>query len=419
MNLAQGDLDDESISWTDKGFPVAADGLSVSRFVAGQPSMFEVGFEWPIMTLRDSAISHNIETLARWCSASGMSLAPHGKTTMAPAIFGRQLAAGAWAMCAATPWQVRAYRHFGVPRVLLANVLTDKCFGSWLVDALSDPAFDFLCYVDSVAGVTALGEATAKSPRRVQVLLEVGVSGGRTGVRTRADAFATAEAVRQAGSLSLVGVAGYEGPFGHDRDAKTLAAVRDYTTDLGELLQQLDNRELLDRDAGEFVLTCGGSGHIDVVTAGLSRSFETTASVRPVLRSGSYVTHDDGLYAHTSALAAQLRPAIEVWCEVWSRPEPGLALLGAGRRDLPFDAGPPVALWRRSATTGEIAPLQATVTKLNDQHGYLELDADEPLAVGDLVGLGISHPCTAHDKWRLVPLLDDARQLIGCIRSYF
>jgi len=63
--------------------------------------------------------------------------------------------------------------------------------------------------------------------------------------------------------------------------------------------------------------------------------------------------------------------------------------------------------------------LQATVTHLNDQHAFLALDPNEALEVGDLVGFGISHPCTAHDKWQLVPLLDDDRRVVGCIRSYF
>jgi D-serine deaminase-like pyridoxal phosphate-dependent protein len=165
-------------------------------------------------------------------------------------------------------------------------------------------------------------------------------------------------------------------------------------------------------------LSCGGSGQVDVVSAALTRVPACSKPVRSVLRSGSYVTHDHGLYAQTSSLAAELRPAIELWAQVWSRPEPGLALVGAGRRDVPFDSGLPIPLLRRSAS-GELTPLHGTVTKLNDQHAFLSLAADEPLEVGDLVCLGISHPCTAHDKWQLLPLLDDERRVIDCVRSYF
>lgn len=410
--------DDVVIDWRFKGFPVLPENTTVSAFVAGKPSLFDAGFTWPIMALRSSAIENNIGVLAQWCSSSGISLAPHGKTTMTPALFASQLAAGAWAMTAATPWQVRAFRAFGVPRVLLANELVDTRFVGWLTTQLADPAFDFLCYVDSPSGVELLGEAVAGAARPLKVLVELGIPGGRTGARTVAEAHRVAEAVQRFPALSLVGVAGYEGPLGHERDAATRNVVRDYVTRLGDVVQAFDAGGLLDAQAIEYVLTCGGSVHVDVVSAALTRPLVSSKAVRPVLRSGSYITFDNGLYARTSSLAGKLRAAIEVWCQVWSRPEPGLALLGAGRRDLPFDAGMPVPLLRRSRA-GDVTALRGEVSDLNDQHAFLRLEPAAELEVGDLVCLGISHPCTAQDKWRLLPLLDDDRRVIDCVRSYF
>ena len=136
----------------------------MSDFVAGRPSLFDAGFSWPIATLSASAIDNNVGVLADWCEANGVLLAPHGKTTMAPALFSRQLAAGAWAMTAATPWQVRVYRAHGVSRVLLANELVDVEFIRWLAaERADDPGFEFICYVDSAAGVDLLGHALAAS----------------------------------------------------------------------------------------------------------------------------------------------------------------------------------------------------------------------------------------------------------------
>ena len=202
MNLGKQELDDEIISWRYKGFPASADGVAVSKFVARKPSVFEVGFNWPIMTLRESAIANNVDVLARWCETYGISLAPHGKTTMAPALFSRQLAAGAWAMTAATPWQVRVYRAFGVPRVLLANELVDTEFVSWLNTELAKGDFDFICYVDSVRGVDILGSAAApdaagRPGAALKVLVELGIPEGRTGVRSIADAVLVARAVQE------------------------------------------------------------------------------------------------------------------------------------------------------------------------------------------------------------------------------
>jgi D-serine deaminase-like pyridoxal phosphate-dependent protein len=423
VSVGEG-LDDEVLDWRWKGFPALPAGHRVSEFVASRPSLFDAGFSWPIATLSTSAIDHNVAVLAAWCEDNGVLLAPHGKTTMAPALFSRQLAAGAWAMTAATPWQVRVYRAHGVRRVLLANELVDIDFIRWLVaERAADPGFEFFCYVDSRAGVELLGHALAAGgasvARPLGVLVEVGPLGGRTGCRTRDEVRAVAHAVQRHASLMLIGVAGFEGPFGHGRDTTTVTAIRTFIQELADALLELDAAALLDPRSRYFVLTCGGSEQIDVVTSALSQAPHCSRPVRSVLRSGSYITHDHGLYAETSSLAPQLRPAIEVWCQVLSLPEPGLALLGAGRRDVSFDAGLPIALWRRSVRGGDVVPFDARVTKLNDQHSFLDLAPSDAIDVGDLVALGISHPCTTHDKWQLMPLLDDERRVIDCVRTYF
>jgi len=417
-------LDDEVLDWRWKGFPAVLAGLRVSEFVASRPSLFDAGFSWPIAALSASAIDHNIGVLATWCEDNGVLLAPHGKTTMMPALFSRQLAAGAWAMTAATPWQVRVYRANGVRRVFLANELVDADFIRWLAaERAADPQFEFFCYVDSVAGVGILGDALAAvDPTGAQplgVLVEIGPMGGRTGCRTRDEVRAVAEAVRRQTSLTLIGVAGWEGPFGHGRDESTLTVIRTFVQELADTLRELDTDALLDSRAPYFVLTCGGSEQVDVVTSVLREAPECSRPVRSVLRSGSYITFDHGLYAETSSLAALLRPAIEVWCQVLSTPEPGLALIGAGRRDVSFDAGLPIALWRRSVRGGDVVPFNVPVSKVNDQHAFLELAPSDTIGVGDLVGLGISHPCTTHDKWQMMPLLDDERRVVDCVRAYF
>ena len=61
----------------------------------------------------------------------------------------------------------------------------------------------------------------------------------------------------------------------------------------------------------------------------------------------------------------------------------------------------------------------ARVTGLNDQHAYLELPAASPLKVGDLVGFGISHPCTTFDKWQLIYVVDDDYRIVDAIRTFF
>lgn len=416
------------IDWRAKGFPASAQGLSTDDFIMSQPSLFEAGFSWPIMVISRTAVDHNVAVLAEYCADREVSLAPHVKTTMSPQLWDRQLVAGAWGLTVATPHQARVVRAHGVRRIFLANELVDATDATWVADEMAnDDAFELTCYVDDTVGARILGEATrGRQGRRLRVVVELGHEGGRTGCRTDAEAVAVARAVQQEPSLALIGVAGYEGGLGHDRSTATLQAVRFFVRRLRNMLVALDAERLLDLDAGEYLVSCGGSAFFDLVTAGLSGIGDTQLPVRVLLRSGAYVTHDSLLYDKLSPLAdappeSRLRPAIEVWGQVLSRPEPRLALVGIGKRDISFDEGLPVVLAVRSrACLGEIRPLQGcTVDQLNDQHAYLSLPDSSDVAVGDLVCLGISHPCTAHDKWQLVPIVDDDHRVVEIAHSYF
>jgi D-serine deaminase-like pyridoxal phosphate-dependent protein len=417
-----------TIDWRFKGFPTTARGLGPDDFAASRPALFDSGFSWPMMVIKQSAVEHNVSTLANYCLERGVSLAPHVKTTMSPQLWGLQLAAGAWGLTVATPHQARVVRAHGVQRIFLANELVDANATAWIADEMAtSESFELTCYVDSVAGVRILGAATAPHlRRRLRVVVEVGHEGGRTGCRTDDDALAVARAVREEPSLALIGVAGYEGGIGHDRSPETVTAVRAFVQRLRQLLTTLDAQALLAADTGEYLVSCGGSAFFDVVADELAGAWGTTLPVRVLLRSGAYITHDSLLYEVLSPFAdapveSRLRPAIEVWGQVLSRPEPGLALLGIGKRDISFDEGLPVVIATRAPTgDGAIEPLAGCrVDRLNDQHSYLAVPSDSPLAVGDLVCLGISHPCTAHDKWQLVPLVDDDYHVVDTARSYF
>jgi D-serine deaminase-like pyridoxal phosphate-dependent protein len=147
--------------------------------------------------------------------------------------------------------------------------------------------------------------------------------------------------------------------------------------------------------------------------------------VRVVVRAGTYVTHDVDTYERGSPLAARgapserLRPALELWGMILSRPEADLAIAGFGKRDVSYDLALPFPFAiRRSGVTREIAD-GLTVTTLNDQHAFVRVGPEVDLQVGDLIGCGISHPCTAFDKWRLLPLVDDEYRVVGAIQTYF
>jgi len=410
-----------------KGFAgTGSPRATIAELVADKPGLFDGRFSFPALTLRAAALAQNVSSMSRFCRDHGVSLAPHVKTTMAPQVFAAQLDAGAWGLTVATITQAQVCRRFGVRRILLANELVDPEGIAWLAAELARyPDIDVLCYVDSTDGVAlldaALTAAVAPDPtRRLAVLVELGFEGGRTGCRSLHQARAVAAAVRRSRALSVAGVAGYEGGLAADRSATSQAAVRAFGQRLAEFADELTTS--VEPRARPPVITAGGSVFPDLVAASLS---EATAWATVVLRSGCYVTHDHGQYAElspftvTSGSPYALAPALEVWAQVLSRPEAALAIIGAGRRDVGSDQGLPVPLhWR--GRTGLITGLPgARVSALNDQHAYLELPRTSELAVGDLVGLGVSHPCTTVDRWRYLLQIDDAHQVTGVLPTYF
>lgn len=389
-------------------------GLSLADAAKRRLDLFEDGFPGPVVVLEADALEHNLRTVAAWCAEHGVLLAPHGKTTMAPQLFARQIEQGAWGITAANASQLRVYRAFGVSRVLLANQLVEPAALRWLAGELErDPGFEFSCWVDSVAAVELMTEALRGTARPVDVLVELGGDGGRTGARDEATALAIAEAVRDSPVLRLGGVSGYEGALAHDNSARSREVVSAYLRNLRGLAITLAERGFFD---GQIVVTAGGSAYFDLVVAELA-GWPDGLDVLTVLRSGAYITHDDGFYRSISPLTDQLRPALRAWAQVTSKPTEDLALLTLGKRDASFDEGlPEPQLVRRDGQTRRLDGHR--VTALNDQHAFVALPAGSPLRVGDWVGLGLSHPCTVFDKWTLLPVVDGGT-VVDFVRTYF
>ncbi|GAA1778135.1 alanine racemase [Agromyces lapidis] len=410
---------DTRLTEGDKGLPPRAAGLTVREFLDTAPRLGE--FWTPLLALDRAALEHNAGTIQQWCDERGLELMPHGKTTMAPALWRLQLDGGATGLTLATPGQVRTARGFGVGTIMLANALVAPDALAWVAAELADPAFEFWSWADSLETVEAMERGLAAASdangapalgRPLAVLVELGAGGGRTGARGLDEALVIARRIADSPVLRLAGVAGYEGSLGHDRSSVAIAAVRDYLADLVELHGAV--RTLADPAAGPLIVTAGGSAYLDLVADVFAPEIEAGAGrgdTRWVLRSGASLVHDDGFYRGISPIHRELTPAMRGYARVVSHPEPGLALLDGGKRDLPYDEGLPVPLAVASALGAEGRPLdEASVTAVNDQHAYLrgEAGAALPVAIGDVVALGLSHPCTAFDKWRWIPVVEHA-----------
>jgi D-serine deaminase-like pyridoxal phosphate-dependent protein len=399
----------EQVDWRTKGIWAPGAPIPFEEFTAARHPLFGGPFTWPVMVARRSALKHNIASLASFCAAHDLAFAPHGKTTMAPTLFQEQLDAGAWGITAATANQVLAYREFGVPRVLLANELLDPTALRWLGGEV-DRGMEFLLYADSAEGVAAISAAAGERP--FQVLVELGHRGGRSGCRTVEELTAVARAVAAAPGTELAGVAGYEGGL------PDVAAAGAYLGGLRDATAELSKSGLL---PPHVIVTAGGSAYFDQVAERLSGAWLPGHDLTVLLRSGAYVAHDDGIYTQRTPytrIPGSLDAALEIWAQVTSVPEPGLAIVGMGKREAPYDAGLPVPLRlrRRDGTVHPAGGLRLTDT--NDHHAYVKVDGPPPRP-GDLLCFGISHPCTAFDKWEVIPVVDDDETVTDLIRTYF
>ncbi|MFF9848929.1 alanine racemase [Streptomyces litmocidini] len=419
------DLANERVDHRFKALPPDAEGLTVGELSAQRRNLFTGGFTTPVLALSAESVEHNLRLLETYAERHGLAFAPHGKTSMAPQLFDRQLEHGAWGITAAVPHQARVYRAHGIARIFLANEVVDPVALRWLAAELdADPEFRLICYVDSVRGVELMDEAlrAAGASRPVDVVVELAAGAtGRTGVRTETECAAVADAVAAVTTLRLVGVAGYEGTMpGADADS-----VRAWLHRLVGLAADFDKAGRFDPALGEIVVSAGGSEWFDTVAEVFAEIPDLSLPILKLLRSGAYVSHDDGQYRDRTPFnrvpeEGALHPAFRLWSQVVSRPTSEQAFTNAGKRDAAHDLHLPEAQVVRDARTGEVRPAEGiTVTGLSDQHAWLRTEPDADLEVGDWVGMGLSHPCTIFDKWQLIPLVEADGTVVDHIRTFF
>jgi D-serine dehydratase len=413
---------------TTKGLPSGVENLPLGEIGAQGWNLLAGDLPLPAAVIKRDVLAANSTWMSRFTSDNGLLIAPHGKTTMAPQLFALQAADGAWAITVATTQQLEVCRRFGVRRVVMANQpvgrpAIDACFR-----ALSaEDGFELYCLADSVAGVGLLGEGAARMPpaRPLKVLVEVGFFGGRTGARTRAEALDVARLVAATPGLILAGFECFEGLLPSTPEVDGLLDEVVATAAAAEAEGLLA--------AGEpLILSAGGSAFFDRVGERFTAERLRWPVLR-VLRSGCYLTHDSIGYASAFRRVmaetrlklppGELKPALEVWAYVQSRPEPGRAILTIGKRDVSHDAGLPVPLlWHQpGAVSGKPQPVPEghTVVALNDQHCHLVIPDDSPLQVGDMVSFGIGHPCTTFDKWDLLLVVDEDYTVVDAVKTFF
>ncbi|MGC1303937.1 MAG: amino acid deaminase [Caulobacteraceae bacterium] len=417
----------------EKGVPGNAGEVALSAVGAQNWHLLAEDLPLPAAVIKLDALRANSTWMKGFLAQAGAAFAPHGKTSLSPALFNLQIEDGAWGMTLSTPHHLHVARSFGFNRILLANQLVGRSAIEWVVDELNrDPGFEFYCLLDSLDNLAQLAAIARrkKLERPLRVLVEIGFMGGRTGCRTVEAALEVARAtVGFSDVIALSGVEGFEGIMPGTDEADRLGRVERFLDQMVTVAHACAAETLF--APGEVLFTAGGSGFFDLVAEKLG-SITVEQDHKVVLRSGCYLTHDAVMYTwlfesmkrrrpDLPQSLGELRPALEVWGYVQSTPEPGRVIVALGKRDISYDQLPrPTAWFRPGEMTAPVpAPEEHRVVELNDQHCHVTTPAETPWRVGDMVAFGISHPCLTFDKWRVIHLVDDNYRVVGSIRTYF
>jgi D-serine dehydratase len=393
-----------------KGFPIDSYGKTLEQFLATKPNLFTSNFQFPIMVLKESALNNNIAQMMSFCNSVKAELAPHVKTTMSPQLAKMQIAAGASALTVANFWQASIFLKFGFKNLIIANEVLDPMAIAAIAKINKLKQAEIIFYVDSILALEIIQKHTPSEGEQ-NLFIEIGTENGRGGVRELSLVEQLAQRIKADKRLNLIGVTGFEGAVPDAargrRGEKKISKFCQKIVAAAELAYPYKSDQ-------PFVISAGGSAYFDIVARELNK-FEKPR--RLLLRSGGYITHDHKYYEEIYPFAStdrSFQPAIEVWAQVISKPEKGFGVLNLGKRDIGNDLHNPIPI---KSYDGQVKSFSAVIEKLNDQHGYLR--GKQEFSLAQLIGLGISHPCTTFDKWGLIPLVNDDYDLIDCLQTFF
>lgn len=416
------------ISGITKGFPAFHHNMRLDEVGQQRWNILKHDLPFPVALIKESGLKNNIRQMKFFLSDNGVELCPHSKSTMSPQLFERQLNNGAWGLTAATVAHVNVCRSAGVKRIFFANQLVGRENIRYILNELSeDPEFEFFFLTDSVTQIdqiqALLHEFDIKRP--LNILIEIGPVGGRCGVRSLEQGLALARHIAEQGELfNLCGIEAFEGSLSGSLDVVSVQ-VNPFLRKIVELAELCDRENLF---RGKYlILTAGGSTFFNRVASVLKEA-KLSRTPTILLRSGCYLTHDHGVYADLAYFESnkstdsypKFQPALEVWTCIQSIPQPGLAILSLGKRDISYDIKLPIPIYcLQGENFKDLELKEYEITALNDQHAFMRYPPEQEFSVGDLVGLGISHPCTTFDKWQLLFLVDDDYTVLEGIRTFF
>jgi len=347
------------------------------------------GVDTPSALVDQVRLERNLQEFAQLADQHGKRLRPHVKTHKTSEIARRQRELGAAGLTVAKLGEAEAYADAGFDDLFVCYPLV----GALKLARLAALArrVTVSTVVDSADAARALSAAMLAAGTRLDVLVKLDVGMHRVGViDDEADRLALA--VAELGGLRLRGVCIHEGSvYGQGDPAARRSVGREQVRQLVQTAARL-------RDGGLPV---------DVVSCGATPSFRDVIDIDGVteVRPGNYVFFD-AMQVALGTVGRQ-RCALSVLATVVSRAAAGRGIIDAGAKVLSLDRGAHgLALLEGYGQV--LGRPDVLLQSLSEEHGWLALAGELPLAVGERLRIVPNHACAVVSNFdRLTVVRDD------------
>ncbi len=209
----------------------------------------------PALILDLDQLEQNIATMADFIHKSGRKLRPHAKSHKCIKIAEKQIQAGAAGTCCATLDEAEIMSAGGIRGIHITSPVTSALKIDRLVELVRQSP-DLMIVVDHPQNVAALAQATEKTGTSLNVIIDIELGFGRTGVISADAAVALAQAISSYKTLNYCGIQAYGGHLQHITDYQTrLQKTRQAHDYINEIIARLSAI-----DMAPAIVTGGGTG---------------------------------------------------------------------------------------------------------------------------------------------------------------
>jgi D-serine deaminase-like pyridoxal phosphate-dependent protein len=346
----------------------------------------------PAVVVDLDVMERNAKRMSAYCEASGLKLRPHTKTHKTVEAARMQLDLGAHGLTVAKVGEAEVMLASGAREILVAHPI----LGEEKIDRLAELCADarILVAVDSLYAAQGLARVAQKRGVSFGVLIEFDSGSRRCGVAPGTSAADLGKAISGLDGLELRGLFTYFGSV-WGSEAERFADMDRVRSDVGETL------EAFRRSGLSTEIVSAGS----TPAAKLSHTVPGITEIRP----GTYVYND--LNTHYQGLCELEDCAVRVVTTVVSVAVPGQVIVDAGSKTMSSDA---LSAGQKKGF-GLDVETGATLTKLNEEHGYVIAEDRTDLHAGRVLQIIPNHVCTCinmHDE----VLLSRDHRIVGSWR---